>query len=100
MSTITAIRTWLDKDDNRASLWVKEPRCSLAYAVNELGQRVLKLSGKIHPDPISDLGAAMDGEFDAGYRVGHRAGRRQAIDAFLGAGKADDASGTTSEATR
>lgn len=74
-------RAWLYKDDNRASLWITEPRVSLAYAVSDLGQRIMRIAGRISDETISDVGSAMSEEFEAGYRVGLRAGARATLDA-------------------
>ncbi|KJK10783.1 hypothetical protein UB45_17020 [Terrabacter sp. 28] len=52
--TPNRVQAWLRKDNNRAGLWITEPRCSLAYAVSNLGGAIARLGHRIHDDAPGD----------------------------------------------
>lgn len=60
-------------DAPRWSLWLTSPRCEVAYLAYHHGFK--QLAALIHRDLASDPTE----EFDAGYRIGYRAGRRGAV---------------------
>ena len=82
---VSRITEYLHGDDAPDwTLWIAEPRVSIAYALADLGNAIARLGRKLCDDvPTVDDG--MDW-FAAGIRDGERTGRREAVKLFLANG--------------
>ncbi|GAB2747823.1 hypothetical protein GCM10027039_01840 [Terrabacter koreensis] len=65
---IRRAKNQLESDEaSRLELWITEPRCSLAYAVSNLGGAIARLGHRIHDDAPGDYEhGQLDGQQLAG----------------------------------